>query len=346
MSGWSDYGFPDIYLAPPLPVMRGLTAALNERRRAVDREAFMPPEPLAPATQPIPRNWLTAFNTARDEIIPEFIEPDFATTGETWFEAPPQWTRDTLFEYLGETEILPTQTPLAPRFWSRWAQQQYRILNLLRYTVVMSPFADRLETVFNRERRFARVSVAQGFSTILDYWGGSAEWSDGHIEIINETTHPELVQPMLTDRDHRLAVYLAAKYPDAEWMPWDSSGFISRNSSTNYTDGWQQCGAVISIDRLYFLFINRSEFTCPPFSLRLTCRQEGQIIQERNLPIPATPAGENYRPLIEQLAEFPLEAGQQQNETKEYAYTISFQDRDSFPRYIYARHDGEFEFLE
>ena len=135
MSGWTDYSFPDLYLAPPLFAVQGLVNALNERREAVSLPKITAPFPLASLTSGSVKQWISSFLGSCYETIPRYVNHTVNGGIFSALDAIPFWTAPAIFTYLDEPALDPGKYHLVPKFWAAWARQQYRVINLLRALV-------------------------------------------------------------------------------------------------------------------------------------------------------------------------------------------------------------------
>jgi len=170
---WADYGFPGkLPLATPWPILTGLTAALNERRKAVDLAAIANPAPLAP----VKKDWFTGFESYRDATLALYVDHTKNNGDFTGLATIPMMTTERIFELLGEDELVYADHPLAPELWLKWIVQQYRIINLLRWT------KQRLSdsAMYNKEIKKINVSNSSdnpvsSWSDAISRWN-SQEW--------------------------------------------------------------------------------------------------------------------------------------------------------------------------
>ena len=156
MSGWADYGFPDkILLSSSLPILTGLTRALNERLTVCGLPTMNDPLPLWPYSGiaiyagGVWRNnatyWGTQFDAYLNSCIYNFLDisqwddytgygADFAEQSDIGMGSKTplvRWTSDSLYAYLGEPEIKYKDAILSPALAVSWLRQKYQVLNLL-----------------------------------------------------------------------------------------------------------------------------------------------------------------------------------------------------------------------
>ncbi len=130
---WEKYKFPYPQLNAPLLTAQGLIDALNERRFVLGLSEFPAIDPLTSFDDYSPRQFQVDFENYLNVTLQGYVNHTINDGDFTGLEAIPMWTVDDIYEYLNETRIDPLSVVLVPIFYSAWAQQKYRVINLLRW---------------------------------------------------------------------------------------------------------------------------------------------------------------------------------------------------------------------
>ena len=326
--------------------------ALLERARDVDESLAIALS--APAITPYPYRRLSysalaKFHSAVLELIPFFVNYINLHGVTASFTAFPMWTRDSLGKYLQLTRLL---DPAQYR-WNQieWFKQIYAIINQLLYTVDKVKFSSS-KWGFYKETKSASCSLSQDFST-LNPWLGSGDWTVGHTEILNGNTNSYVTEASLGDyiQSVRMAEYVEDKFPSAEWSGEaidKTTVSISGGSGCGHRGGGgtgtsdASAWAKKSVDRLYFRFVNSSDYRTPAWEAYLTGTQNGTVIDQQTLIIPELASGVTYQVLIKEMPEMSCEAIKIKSFDLAYSYTTSFGDADDVT--LYALVDHHFNF--
>ncbi len=153
---WAKYKFPNPQTNNPLKTAKGLIAALNSRINTWNNTGYIKYtystrgtlSTIAPLTQLkyySGQDFSSVFEQSLNDFITDTLwanhtynSGDFSgvayDTGSLYGSIP-IWTVDDIYTYLGETRIDPVSEKLTPAFFAKWAQQKYRVINLLRWMI-------------------------------------------------------------------------------------------------------------------------------------------------------------------------------------------------------------------